>query len=770
MGRVLWVVVMFGWIAGMPCASASELVAHYPLEGNADDASGHGNDGQVIGGVTFTSDTPCGGIGDFDGETGYIEVPESPWLRPGQVTLAAEVCLRAVEDPRGADLIIRKRYLTNDDSYALSVLTVHPQVEFSVNRGSGNPEDGIVRSTTKLVLGRWYHIAATYDGTQLCIYVNGTLEGCVPYATPIAYDGGVLELGASSYVGGHLDFVDGRLDDIRIYDYALVSGDIAGFVPPCTGQLVAYYPFAGDFVDATGHGNDGTVQGGVTLTSSCSGGANSAADFDGQTGYIEVPDSPWLEPQQVSVAAMVYFRAVEDPRGADLIIRKPYLTNDDSYSLSVLTESRQVEFSVNRGSGNPEDGIVRSVRALDLERWYHVAATYDGSELRIYVNGHCEAVAPYSTPIAYDGGLLELGASSYAGGHLDFVDGKLDEIRIYNCGLIVTEIWDLLEDCTSDMAAYYPFQGDFKDESGHGNDGTPHGGVAFTEDCEGNPQSAGDLNGGDGYVDVPDSPWLRPDTLTVTAQVCFRSVEDERGADLIVRKRYLENDDSYALSVLADTRQVEFSVNRGSGNPQDGIVRSTTQLEADSTTWYHVAATYDGAQLCIYVNGVLENCVPYATAIAYDGGALELGASSYHSGYADFVDGKLDEIRIYDYPLTLGEIWHTMQCPDPEDVMDAPDAERTLASRLLRAPVPNPTRGGTNLVLDMPRADVVGLEIFDVGGRRVCTLAEGVVGAGIHEYRWEGLDATGTKVHPGVYFARVRTSQGVSSRSVVVLR
>ncbi|MEI9864256.1 MAG: hypothetical protein WDN00_06820 [Limisphaerales bacterium] len=55
-----------------------------------------------------------------------------------------------------------------------------------------------------------------------------------------------------------------------------------------TNGLVAYYPFNADASDASGHGNDGVIYGGVALAPDRFGTDNSAYTFNGEDGYIDI--------------------------------------------------------------------------------------------------------------------------------------------------------------------------------------------------------------------------------------------------------------------------------------------------------------------------------------------------------------------------------------------------------------------------------------------------------------------------------------------------
>jgi hypothetical protein len=85
----------------------------------------------------------------------------------------------------------------------------------------------------------------------------------------------------------------------------------------------------------------------------------------------------------------------------------------------------------------------------------------------------------------------------------------------------------------------------------------------------------------------------------------------------------------------------------------------------------------------------------------------------------------------------------------------------------LAPPAPNPARGTVRLSFDLPRATRVRMDVLDVQGRLVATLADGEFGAGRHERAWDGATTRGRAA--GLYFVRLRTPDGRLVRRVVLL-
>jgi hypothetical protein len=93
----------------------------------------------------------------------------------------------------------------------------------------------------------------------------------------------------------------------------------------------------------------------------------------------------------------------------------------------------------------------------------------------------------------------------------------------------------------------------------------------------------------------------------------------------------------------------------------------------------------------------------------------------------------------------------------------------TAGPATLFAPGPNPTPGGTTVAFRLPRPEFVRVEIVDATGRRVRTLQDGALAPGEYQRWWDGASAGG-RVAPGLYFATLRTSEGLRSQRIAVIR
>jgi len=89
----------------------------------------------------------------------------------------------------------------------------------------------------------------------------------------------------------------------------------------------------------------------------------------------------------------------------------------------------------------------------------------------------------------------------------------------------------------------------------------------------------------------------------------------------------------------------------------------------------------------------------------------------------------------------------------------------------LAASYPNPFRARTTLsfTLDEGHTESVSLSVYDVRGRLIRTLHDAPAGAGEYSFTWDGADQAGRRLGAGIYFYRLRTSQGAFTRKLVLL-
>lgn len=161
----------------------------------------------------------------------------------------------------------------------------------------------------------------------------------------------------------------------------------------------------------------------------------SALRFTG-SNYVAVPSSASLRLTTAgSIAAWINIQNYEDSVG---IVHKGVDAYDDDYSLQFAT-GRRVRLNVNHGS---------DVRRVDTaaplsndNQWYHVAATWDASVLKIYVNGVLSNTTANtgSRSASLSTAALTIGAQQMTSPNYGF-RGLIDEVYVYNRALTATEI------------------------------------------------------------------------------------------------------------------------------------------------------------------------------------------------------------------------------------------------------------------------------------------------------------------------------------------
>ncbi len=106
----------------------------------------------------------------------------------------------------------------------------------------------------------------------------------------------------------------------------------------------------------------------------------------------------------------------------------------------------------------------------------------------------------------------------------------------------------------------------------------------------------------------------------------------------------------------------------------------------------------------------------------------------------------------------------------PTPFAQRPSLGQSLPERFaLHQNGPNPTGNSTFIRFDLPRESPVRLEVFDLQGRRVVTLLDGLQPAGEHRTLWDLRDASGVRIRPGVYVCRMTAGEFSAQQKLSVL-
>jgi len=185
--------------------------------------------------------------------------------------------------------------------------------------------------------------------------------------------------------------------------------------------------------DASGTGNTGTLVG-IDNPIWETGRSGQALRFINRNTAVVVSDSPSLRisTDEMTVAAWVKVNDFPSSNDDPAIVEK----NGDTFMLALVgTSDNQPAFRLTTTSGTVTLWV--KTRSASIGRWYHYVGVYDGSEMRLYETGVLIGSKPQSGPIVMSTDDLNIGRRKRKN---SYIDGTIDEVRIYNRGLIEEEV------------------------------------------------------------------------------------------------------------------------------------------------------------------------------------------------------------------------------------------------------------------------------------------------------------------------------------------
>jgi glucose/arabinose dehydrogenase len=687
------------------------------------DATGKGHTG-TISGATWTTAGRNGGALTFDGVDDWVTVADANDLDlTSAVTLEAWV--RPTATNRWRTVAIKER--PGNLIYSLYSNNAGQRPSGNIWIGSAEVE---ARGPSSLPANTWTHLATTFDGAAVRIYVNGALAGTVAATGTMPTSTAPFRIGGNAVWG---EFFAGQVDDLRLYDRALSAGEIvtdmntsvgppppsdtqlpsapgnlqatggqssvaltwtaatdnvgvvrynlhrgtaAGFTPTTANRIsqptgtsftdagrppgTYYYRVTAE--DAAGNvgpaSNEasGVVTGDVTLPTApgnlqATGGLGSASltwaaasDNVGVVrynvhrstvaGFVPGAANRIAQPTGTSYTDTTtpgtYFYRVTAEDAAGNIGPS---SNEASATVTSDTTPPTVSVTAPAGGTTVSGTVTLQATASDNVGVTSVQFTVDGANV-----GAPDTTAPYSAT-------WDTTAAS-AGQHvIRAVAGDAAGNATTSAPVTVT-VDNSTPPPPAGLVAAYSFNagtgGTVADATGKGHTGTITGATWSAAGIYGGALS---FDGVDDWMTVADaadldltngmtlSGWVRP-----AATGGWRTVVLKEAPGFM----------TYALYADTDTNRPSGHVVIG-GSDLD--LRGPAAVPA--STWTHLAATYDGANLRLYVGGALVATRAVTGSMVASTGALRIGGNAT---WGEFFAGLIDNVRIYDRALSAAEL------------------------------------------------------------------------------------------------------------------
>jgi len=199
-----------------------------------------------------------------------------------------------------------------------------------------------------------------------------------------------------------------------------------------------------EVIDTSGNGNTGEIVAGAGLTA---GKFGQGLSVDGVTQFVLTPHSAsmdatagvtmacWIMPDTPAVSCWLYY----------MISKWNYHAGDGRCYFIGLLDGAGITFFL---SADGTDAVMARIDGGTLEygvdKWQHIAGTYDGSNLRIYIDGEEVGILEWSEQLFVNEEGMSIGAGSLGKETAAMFTGIVDEVAVYNRGLSGDEIRQLM--------------------------------------------------------------------------------------------------------------------------------------------------------------------------------------------------------------------------------------------------------------------------------------------------------------------------------------
>jgi alpha-L-arabinofuranosidase len=426
--------------------AASSIVGYWKLdEGSgttATDASGNSHSGTLQGGASWTAGQEGSSSISLNGSNSYVDIPGAVVNTTQSYTASAWVKLNSLSG--------YQTFVSIDGSqisgFYLQLRGDTGKFAFtSLTADSTSANTDFASSTSAPVTGTWYHLTGVYDASAktLSLYVNGSLQQTISHATAWQATGDT-EIGRGKYSGNPVDFVNGQVDDVRLYNTALSAQQIQD-VP-----TVGYWPFDENSGTTANDSSPNSIAGTITGATWTTGHSNSALAFNGTSNSVSMGNPGVLNFGTGSFTVASWFKTSATD-GFHRIVSKGHYGWTNGYFMGVgpypTGNAGGVGGGVGAGGNMSNSLLFYTTSSFNDGNWHLAIMVINRSSgtAQIYVDGQAQAVTTQSGTCGTASGTTinisacsSLNASSSDpftvgsyNGTAEFYNGSIDDLRAY---------------------------------------------------------------------------------------------------------------------------------------------------------------------------------------------------------------------------------------------------------------------------------------------------------------------------------------------------
>ena len=428
-----------------PTLAIPGLVAHYPLNGTAEDLTGNHN-GTENGGLSY-AETEMGIAGNFDGDDDYIELPDIPVLFNNTSFTVSSWC--KINQSNTVEQSIFNLEGMNEQCFVLS-MGYNDNYSYRALVRSKNDFDNQlnIKYGSDLLTDAYHNVLMVFNHVEskLFLYVDGVLlstDDSNDLTGVLDDDFSRIDIGVSS--GGER-YINGYIKNVRIYDRALKEEEINTIYNyekitrdiVVDRGLVAYYPLKNSGEDHYVNQYDGTDNGDVSYD-------GNSASFDGDGDYIKLDNSlKSFTNSDYSYSFWIKKNGTDDDNYVPLNIRNNNGGSQDGTKVGCIVIVHDNRIELNSIGSDDDNWLIAETDYVLNNTFIHLTVSTIGNDHLVHINGELNTDLKVTTSgnitITDDDQLL-VGVHHYSNDeYVDYFNGNIANIRFYNRVLTPEEI------------------------------------------------------------------------------------------------------------------------------------------------------------------------------------------------------------------------------------------------------------------------------------------------------------------------------------------